>query len=193
MYHLFYCRVILNNVTDKFIISRNLLFDISDEQIRKYFQKFGTVDSALAVRDPRTRLCRGSGFVRFESAESAHACLDSFARHQRLQQRSTLPEEKEELEAEADSPSKGDSDDAQPQAQFRIGDREVFVCAALSRERLAQLRQEREAGLGAPPAEGNEVDDDPLGESRRRTRLKPKHQDVRNMSLSLVGGVHFIA
>ena len=159
-------------------VSRNLLFDISDEQIGKYFQKFGAVESALAVRDPRTRLCRGSAFVRFESAESARACLDSFACHRQQQQRFTLPEN------ETDSPSNADY------AQFRIGEREVFVCAALTRERLAQLRHECEAGLVASPAEGHDIDDDPLGDSRRRTRLKPKHRDVRNMSLSLVGGVH---
>ena len=162
-------------------VSRNLLFDISDEQIGKYFQKFGAVESALAVRDPRTRLCRGSAFVRYESAESARACLDSFARHRQQQQRSTLPED------EADSPSNASNAD---DAQFRIGEREVFVCAALTRERLAQLRHEREAGLGTSPAEGHDIDDDPLGDSRRRTHLKPKHRDVRNMSLSLVGGVH---
>lgn len=176
---------------------RNLLFDTSDEQIRKFFQRFGAVESALAVRDSRTRLCRGSAFVCFESAESARACLEAFARRrQQQQQRYYHSSSQTEGAREEDaSPKSGDDTDADAN-RFRIGEREVFVCAALTRERLAELRREREAGLATSstsPEEGHENDTESLGledSSRRRPNQKPKHRDVRNMSLSLVGGMY---
>lgn len=152
--------------------------------------------SALAVRDSRTRLCRGSAFVCFESAESARACLEAFARRRQQQQRYYHSSSQTEGAREEDaSPKSGDDADADDANRFRIGEREVFVCAALTRERLAELRRERETGIATTtsPGEGHENDTESFGledSSRRRPNQKPKHRDVRNMSLSLVGGMY---
>lgn len=53
---------------------RNVAKHVMEEQLVELFSKYGKVDSAVVVRDPHSRECRGFGFVKMlEEEEAANA------------------------------------------------------------------------------------------------------------------------
>lgn len=57
------------------VFTRNLSFDVENENLAELFQQFGALDYALVVRDKETGESRGTGFVKFKEKASADACL----------------------------------------------------------------------------------------------------------------------
>ena len=55
----------------------NLPFIVSEEEVREHFGKFGTILNVRLVRDPKTFLGKGIGFVQFSSSEEMREALDS--------------------------------------------------------------------------------------------------------------------
>ncbi len=53
----------------------NLGYNISDDQLREAFAKFGTPDSARVITDRDSGQSKGFGFVEFSDAEQAKAAL----------------------------------------------------------------------------------------------------------------------
>lgn len=43
----------------------NLPFVVSEEEVRTHFSKFGTIQNVRLVRDPKTFIGKGIGFVMF--------------------------------------------------------------------------------------------------------------------------------
>ncbi|KAL2256416.1 hypothetical protein VTK26DRAFT_1718 [Humicola hyalothermophila] len=55
---------------------RNIVFEITEEHLKKAFEKYGPVEEALVVRDPRG-LSKGYGFVVFKTPEALQeACAN---------------------------------------------------------------------------------------------------------------------
>lgn len=59
----------LQENTELFV--RNLPEDCSNKELRELFSPYGTVESAMAVKDGALRACRGFGFVRFTTTAAA--------------------------------------------------------------------------------------------------------------------------
>ncbi len=53
----------------------NLAYNISDDQLRDLFSKFGTPDSARAITDRDSGRSKGFGFVEFSDDEQAKRAL----------------------------------------------------------------------------------------------------------------------
>jgi RNA recognition motif-containing protein len=53
----------------------NLGFHISDNDLRKLFEAFGTVSSAKVITDRETGNSRGFGFVEMESTNDANTAM----------------------------------------------------------------------------------------------------------------------
>ncbi|MCX7954031.1 MAG: RNA-binding protein [Bacteroidales bacterium] len=53
----------------------NLNFKISDQDLKKVFEKFGPVISAKVVRDRKTHRSKGYGFVDMENDEDAQHAI----------------------------------------------------------------------------------------------------------------------
>jgi RNA recognition motif-containing protein len=53
-----------------------LAWHTTDESLRAGFEKFGTVDNAIVVKDRDTGRSRGFGFVTFTSPQEADAALN---------------------------------------------------------------------------------------------------------------------
>jgi len=53
----------------------NLGYNISDDQLREVFARFGTPDSARVITDRDSGQSKGFGFVEFSDAEQAKAAL----------------------------------------------------------------------------------------------------------------------
>lgn len=51
--------------------------ETTDDQLRKYFSKWGPVVDAVVIRDPVTKCSRGFGFVTFASVFSAELAMSS--------------------------------------------------------------------------------------------------------------------
>ena len=57
------------------IFIRNLSFETNEEALEERFRAFGDLKYAVIVRDQETQRSRGTAFVKFESTDSAIACL----------------------------------------------------------------------------------------------------------------------
>ncbi|MDE1192056.1 MAG: RNA-binding protein [Arachidicoccus sp.] len=57
------------------IFVSNLSFDILDEDLRGFFEEFGTVDSSKIVFDRETRRSRGFGFVEMPNEDEARKAI----------------------------------------------------------------------------------------------------------------------
>ena len=55
----------------------NLSFQIEDDDLRGFFEEFGTVDSSKVVFDRETRKSRGFGFVEMPNEEEARKAIAS--------------------------------------------------------------------------------------------------------------------
>ncbi|UAY53970.1 RNA recognition motif domain-containing protein [Arachidicoccus terrestris] len=55
----------------------NLSFQVEDEDLRGFFEEFGTVDSAKIVFDRETRKSRGFGFVEMPDNDAARKAIES--------------------------------------------------------------------------------------------------------------------
>jgi len=55
----------------------NLSFQIDDEDLRGFFEEFGTVDSAKIVFDRETRKSRGFGFVEMSDDDAAKKAIEA--------------------------------------------------------------------------------------------------------------------
>ncbi len=53
----------------------NLSYDVTDDDLRKAFEKFGQVESATAIRDNYTGKSKGFGFVEMPSRDEAMAAI----------------------------------------------------------------------------------------------------------------------
>ncbi|KAI0563911.1 transformer-SR ribonucleoprotein [Gracilaria domingensis] len=56
---------------------RNVARHVVEDQLVNLFSKFGKVDSAIVVRDPLSGECRGFGFVKVYSEDSAKAAIEN--------------------------------------------------------------------------------------------------------------------
>ncbi|KAJ5106203.1 glycine-rich RNA-binding protein [Penicillium angulare] len=54
-----------------------LVWQTNEERLREGFEKYGTVEEAVVVRDRETGRSRGFGFVRFSSETDATAALEA--------------------------------------------------------------------------------------------------------------------
>jgi RNA-binding protein Musashi len=71
-----------------------LSFETTDEKLRQYFSRFGTVNDAVVMRDPSTRRSRGFGFCTFidpSHAESAMAEVDHLIDGRRVEAKWAVP------------------------------------------------------------------------------------------------------
>jgi RNA recognition motif-containing protein len=55
---------------------RNIVFEVTEEQLQQAFEKYGNVVSAYIARDPRG-LSKGYGFVEFDSEEALQQACDA--------------------------------------------------------------------------------------------------------------------
>lgn len=53
----------------------NLPYSFDDAKLAEVFSKFGTVLSAVVIKDRETRRSKGFGFVEFESEEAAKKAI----------------------------------------------------------------------------------------------------------------------
>ncbi|NQT81588.1 RNA-binding protein [bacterium] len=53
----------------------NLSYDTSEEDLRKSFEEFGTVESVAVITDRDTGKCKGFAFVEMSSKEEAQAAI----------------------------------------------------------------------------------------------------------------------
>jgi RNA recognition motif-containing protein len=54
----------------------SLPYDVTEDELRKAFQGFGSVESANIVKDKFTGKSKGFGFVQMPSKEDAEAAID---------------------------------------------------------------------------------------------------------------------
>lgn len=54
----------------------NLSYDVTDDDLRRAFEKFGQVESATAIKDNYTDKSKGFGFVEMPSRDEAMAAID---------------------------------------------------------------------------------------------------------------------
>ncbi|VDK85343.1 unnamed protein product [Litomosoides sigmodontis] len=52
-----------------------LSHETTDEQLRQYYSKWGTVVDCIVIRDPQTKYSRGFGFVTFATVQMAEAAM----------------------------------------------------------------------------------------------------------------------
>lgn len=50
----------------KTLFIRNLDFDVKEEDLRKFFETYGTLEYALICKDKLTEHPKGSGFVKYK-------------------------------------------------------------------------------------------------------------------------------
>lgn len=50
-------------------------FDTTDESLRSYFEKYGTITDCVVIKEANTNKSKGFGFVTFETEEEADACM----------------------------------------------------------------------------------------------------------------------
>lgn len=62
------------NFTNVYV--KNIDPEVSEEEFRKLFEKFGEITSSTLSRDPETGKSRGFGFVNFSTHDSAQAAVD---------------------------------------------------------------------------------------------------------------------
>ena len=55
----------------------NILFTVTESELRKQFEEFGEVDSVKIILDKETRKSRGFGFVEMPNAAEANAAISS--------------------------------------------------------------------------------------------------------------------
>lgn len=55
----------------------NLNYHTSEEELRKAFEDFGTVDSATIITDRQTGRSKGFGFVEMSSEEEAEKAIEA--------------------------------------------------------------------------------------------------------------------
>ncbi|QMW26571.1 hypothetical protein G4B84_001816, partial [Aspergillus flavus NRRL3357] len=53
----------------------NLAVSTDDRTLRVFFENYGNVEDAVVIKDPKTRLSRGFGFVTFSSDEEAEIAV----------------------------------------------------------------------------------------------------------------------
>lgn len=56
---------------------RNVAKHVMEDQLIELFSKYGNVDSAVVVRDPHSKECRGFGFVKVKTEEDAVKVLEA--------------------------------------------------------------------------------------------------------------------
>ena len=54
----------------------NLPFVVSEEEIRGQFTDCGTIENVRLIRDPKTHLGKGIGYIMFSTKEEMQAALD---------------------------------------------------------------------------------------------------------------------
>lgn len=54
----------------------NLDYSVSENELREFFSKFGTVENAKLITDRYTGQSKGFGFVEFSSKEEAEAAIE---------------------------------------------------------------------------------------------------------------------
>ena len=54
----------------------NLPFVVSEEEIRSQFTDCGTIENVRLIRDPKTHLGKGIGYIMFSTKEEMQAALD---------------------------------------------------------------------------------------------------------------------
>ncbi|MCD6093206.1 MAG: RNA-binding protein [Candidatus Omnitrophica bacterium] len=55
----------------------NLAYDLTDEDLRKAFESFGQIESAVIIKDRYTGKSRGFGFVEMPAEEEAKAAISA--------------------------------------------------------------------------------------------------------------------
>ena len=55
----------------------NLPYGVNEEQLREMCAEFGEIKYVKVIVDRRTNRSKGFGFVEFDSAEAAQACIDA--------------------------------------------------------------------------------------------------------------------
>lgn len=50
-------------------------FDTTDESLRSYFEKYGTITDCVVIKEQNTNKSKGFGFVTFETEEEADKCM----------------------------------------------------------------------------------------------------------------------
>ncbi|RAQ65994.1 glycine-rich RNA-binding protein [Aspergillus flavus] len=53
----------------------NLAVSTVDRTLKVFFENYGNVEDAVVIKDPKTRLSRGFGFVTFSSDEEAEIAV----------------------------------------------------------------------------------------------------------------------
>ena len=66
------------------VFVRNVLFETTEDTLRKAFSKFGKIRSAKIVVDPHTQRPRGTAFVSFFSTEDAQKAMEAGQHGDRL-------------------------------------------------------------------------------------------------------------
>ncbi|KOC16033.1 glycine-rich RNA-binding protein [Aspergillus flavus AF70] len=54
----------------------NLAVSTDDRTLRVFFENYSNVEDAVVMKDPKTRLSRGFGFVTFSSDEEAKVAIN---------------------------------------------------------------------------------------------------------------------
>ncbi len=55
----------------------NLAYSTTDDQLRSYFEEYGSVDSARVVMDRESGRSKGFGFVEMSNANEANAAIEA--------------------------------------------------------------------------------------------------------------------
>lgn len=62
----------------KTLFIRNLPFDISENELKTFFEKYGDLHYALLCKDSLTEHPKGTGFVKYKEKSSADKCLQDY-------------------------------------------------------------------------------------------------------------------
>lgn len=72
----------------------NLSFDVQEDDLRRLFAEFGTVESAAVITDRDTGRSRGFGFVEIASSEDGKRAIEKLDGHEHNGRRLNVNEAK---------------------------------------------------------------------------------------------------
>ncbi|CAH1792610.1 unnamed protein product [Owenia fusiformis] len=100
----------------------NLPYNVKEESLREHFDECGDVESVRLVRDAKSGMGKGFGYILFKDSSSVELALKStskkFMRRDLRVMRSVKKEKKTDDKISTEKPAKGGKDDKRPQKKF---------------------------------------------------------------------------